>query len=140
MISENSAIVTLIEKDNLFLIGKKREKDNHPLSGQWHIPGGKVLPGEDFETALKREMKEETNLDLKIDKLFGQVIRGDGVWRVNWYLCHPINDIAIAGDDLTDIRWVTSQEILDLKNNSQRNWEWPEKVVSYLKEYVAKQN
>lgn len=134
MVNENLAIVALIEKDNLFLIGKKIEKNNHPLSGRWHIPGGKVNPGEDFEMALKREMKEETNLDLKIDKLFGQVIRGNSEWCVNWYLCRPINNAALAGDDLIEIQWVTAQEILNLKKNSQRNWEWPEQVIEYLKQ------
>jgi 8-oxo-dGTP diphosphatase len=31
---------------------------------QWSLPGGLIEPGEDFVTALRREVQEETNLDV----------------------------------------------------------------------------
>ncbi len=42
-----------------------------PFSGCWVIPGGHVEYGERVEEALKREMKEELGLTVKIKKLFG---------------------------------------------------------------------
>lgn len=35
--------------------------------GRYHMPGGRIELGENFETALRREVKEETALDVEID-------------------------------------------------------------------------
>ena len=45
------------------------KRKNPPLG--FALPGGFVDYGERVEKALKREMKEETNLDVKIEKLLG---------------------------------------------------------------------
>ena len=55
------AATALIYKGGIFeseLLGVSR-KDNHELFG---LPGGKVDPGEDTYTAMKREVFEETGL------------------------------------------------------------------------------
>jgi 8-oxo-dGTP pyrophosphatase MutT (NUDIX family) len=55
------AATALIYKEGIFgsnLLGVSR-KDNHKLFG---LPGGKVDPGEDTYTAMKREVFEETGL------------------------------------------------------------------------------
>lgn len=39
-------------------------------TGEWCTPGGSVELGEALQDALKREIKEETNLDFKSAKLF----------------------------------------------------------------------
>ncbi len=45
------------------------ERKNEPLG--FALPGGFVEVGETVESAILREVKEETNLDCKIKKLFG---------------------------------------------------------------------
>lgn len=47
--------------DNIILIGRKHE----PFQDHWALPGGKVDEGETTLEAAFREVKEETNLDLK---------------------------------------------------------------------------
>ena len=51
----------LIVRDNKVLLGKR--KGSHG-QGQWAFPGGHMEYGEDFESSLGREIKEETGMDL----------------------------------------------------------------------------
>ena len=43
-----------------------------PFKGFWHLVGGQVEENETLKEALKREFKEETNLDVKV----GDIIDG----------------------------------------------------------------
>lgn len=45
----------------------QRRTDNN----QWGLPGGAIDPGEEISEALIREVKEETGLDVVLDRLTG---------------------------------------------------------------------
>ena len=60
----------LIEKNRKYLV-LKRSKRNITNKGRWQFPEGKVKFGENLLKALKREVKEETNLNVVDAKLFG---------------------------------------------------------------------
>lgn len=57
--------VILDDENRILLILRKR----HPEAGTWSIPGGKVEPYETLERAVVREIKEEVDLDVEIDRL-----------------------------------------------------------------------
>lgn len=50
-------------KDGKFLLLKRADK--RVFAGYWTLPGGHVEEDESSETAVKREIKEETNLDFE---------------------------------------------------------------------------
>ena len=56
-----------IYDDDLNFILIKRK--NEPYKNYWALPGGFVEYGESVENAAIREAKEETNIDVKLDKL-----------------------------------------------------------------------
>ena len=58
----------IIQKDNNFLIGR-RGKDEKS-AGMWEFPGGKLEEGESPKECIKRELKEELNIDAEIGELF----------------------------------------------------------------------
>lgn len=91
-----------------------------PALGLWSVPGGLVELGETTVDAARREVEEETGLDVRIAGLVGVVDRvtrdADGRVRYHWvlvdYLAYPqSNDTITAGSDAAEVRWVTIDEV-----------------------------
>jgi len=57
----------LLEKGKVLLV----KRSIPPFFGFWVLPGGHVDYGETVENAIKREMKEELGVPVKIKELFG---------------------------------------------------------------------
>ena len=73
--SNKVAKVIIINDDNHVLMLKRSDYIDK-FAGEWDLPGGHIQVGEEFETGMKREVKEETGLDIgectfieKIDNL-----------------------------------------------------------------------
>jgi 8-oxo-dGTP diphosphatase len=62
--------VLLSDADGKILI-LKRSTDSKTNPGKWELPGGKVDQGESFDKALIREVYEETNLKITLDRVVG---------------------------------------------------------------------
>jgi mutator protein MutT len=54
----------VIQDEQGRILVSQRSLDSKMYPGQWQIPGGKVEKDEDCLKALKREVKEETNLEV----------------------------------------------------------------------------
>ena len=52
----------LIYQNQKILICQRKEEGDHPL--KWEFPGGKLKDNENNEEALRRELKEELNLEI----------------------------------------------------------------------------
>lgn len=59
--------VVIPSEDGVVLIRRGSE----PYEGMWALPGGFVEVGETVENAAVREAKEETNLDVELERLVG---------------------------------------------------------------------
>ena len=65
-----TVVAALIEKDDKYLLAKRNS--DKPLGDLWEFPGGKVEVGESEPEALKREIIEEFNTVVDVNKLLAE--------------------------------------------------------------------
>lgn len=65
-------VAGVIYKEEKFLIAQRNFKKSQ--GGLWEFPGGKVEKEESYEDALIREIKEELNADIEVNKYIGENI------------------------------------------------------------------
>jgi ADP-ribose pyrophosphatase YjhB (NUDIX family) len=112
-----TVVCGVIEYGGKILIGMQVEGE-HPadLGGKWHFPGGRVEQGEAIEQALRREVKEETNLHVDIREQLGQRVdtRRARAVRLLYFRCTPTTHdfTAIASDDLQEVKWTEKHQVL----------------------------
>jgi len=67
--------------------------------GEWDLPGGRPDPGEDHRAALKREVREETGLEVEVGAALGEhlfeVLPGRFV-RIMPFACQLIRRDSVA--------------------------------------------
>lgn len=113
--SEIKGAVAVIEKDGKFLLMK--QSFSKPFGGQWRDVGGKFLPNENPIEGIKREVKEETNLDIEIvgNKHIAVLKRDDGPGYYYVYKAKYVDgELKIDKKEIEKIGWFTLEEIKKL--------------------------
>lgn len=105
----------ILRRDLVLLIERGRE----PHKGLWSLPGGALEVGELLEEGLRREVLEETGLEVKpvsVVEIFERIIR-DRKGRPEYhyvlidYLCKATGGELRAAGDVSRAAWVRRKEL-----------------------------
>jgi ADP-ribose pyrophosphatase YjhB (NUDIX family) len=111
------ALVFRREKDGLRILLVKRGKE--PLKDYWSLPGGILEVGERLADGVRREVREETGLDvqpLSVFEIFERIMP-DAEGRPEYhyvlidYVCRVTGGEMQAASDVSACEWVARQQL-----------------------------
>ena len=120
MLRQKISLAVIINSQGKILLSQ-RKKGIH-LESLWEFPGGKLNSGESFKQALRREIKEELNINL-----------GECKKLIDFNYCYPdrelhfqvfivpVKDLVIHHAEKQNIRWIEKSKLktLDLPSANE---------------------
>jgi 8-oxo-dGTP diphosphatase len=122
-------LCAIIYFDNKILVAQRSEKMKLPL--KWEFPGGKLEENESEIDCIKREIKEELNIEIEILKRLSSSNYDYGTFKIKLipYLAHYVSgDIQLS--EHSDYRLLDKSELLNL--------DWAEADIPIVKSLMQK--
>lgn len=114
----NVAAVMLNDKEEVLLCRRSMTKKVRP--GLWHFPGGKVEKDEGFFDAIRREIKEELDIDVSDNYLFTEEFHDYGVdaklWRTYFFVVEGQGKVKLNSEN-DKFAWADGQSIGNYRND-----------------------
>ena len=114
-------VAVIYDDDGRILIDRRKQEGL--LGGLWEFPGGKIEPNETFEDCVRREIKEELDIEIEVND---PLIVIDHTYSHFKVTLNVFNCSHISGEpkplECDEIKWVTLDEITSYpfpKANSQ---------------------
>ena len=149
------AIIERTENGKKEIVIQQGTRHGQNIQEIWELPGGRVEPYESLYDALKREVKEETGIDVTViqgeDGYFRegaveclkpycayQYLEGFenaiGIPAGLYFICHAEGDILKEGDDTTKVKWIGLEELRRIVDNDKFSPSGKVAAMQYLKD------
>jgi 8-oxo-dGTP pyrophosphatase MutT (NUDIX family) len=109
----------VMNKGRILIVKESSKYKEGANAGKFDVAGGRVKPGERFDDGLRREIKEETGLDVTIGKPFfvtewRPVVKGEK-WQIvaTFFECTANTDEVTLSEDHEEYKWIRPEEYLD---------------------------
>jgi 8-oxo-dGTP diphosphatase len=105
----------ILDRDRVLLV----ERGKPPLQGYWSLPGGVLETGETLEEGVRREIREETGLEIHpraVVEIFERIMR-DAAGRAEYhyvlvdYVCRATGGTLCAASDCARAEWVSRRHL-----------------------------
>lgn len=104
-----TSVCALVVREGCVLLGRRAAE---PSAGKWDLPGGFVEEGEDALDALRRELQEETGLEIDVGEFVGAFAdRYGDRGTLNLYWIAAAAGEPVAADDVSELRWFSRGEL-----------------------------
>jgi 8-oxo-dGTP diphosphatase len=103
----------IILRDKKVLAGRRSYGD---YAGYWEFPGGKLEPGESWEEATRREVREELWVELDSVEPFYEYTFEYPKFKaeLRFFLCTTTAQVEAHGDH-SQLRWLSADELFDYR-------------------------
>jgi ADP-ribose pyrophosphatase YjhB (NUDIX family) len=99
------------------------QRGKEPLKGSWSLPGGALEIGESLDFGVRREVREETGLEIEplaVFEIFERIMRdASGAAEYHYvlidYICRVTGGTLCAGDDVCRVAWVKPEGLQGLE-------------------------
>jgi ADP-ribose pyrophosphatase YjhB (NUDIX family) len=109
----------ILKRDRILMA----QRGKQPLMGWWSLPGGALETGEALADAVRREVREETGLEIRplgVLEIFERIMRdASGAPEYHYvlidYMCRVVGGTLAAGDDVCAVEWVRRRDLARLQ-------------------------
>ena len=107
-------VVAAIIKDKDKILATKRSYGE--FKGGWEFPGGKIESGETPQDALKREIMEELETEIKVGKLIDIIEYDYPTFHLymECFLCEIVEGNLVLREH-EDARWLTKEQLWEVE-------------------------
>lgn len=100
------SVAGIVIRDDGRVLVIKRDDNGH-----WEAPGGVLELDESFEAGVRREVLEETGLEVTVERLTGVYKNMTHGIVALVYRCRPAGGEPRSTDEAREIRWMTTEEV-----------------------------
>lgn len=106
----------IVHQGKILIVRESTKYNNGTNAGKYDVPGGRVKPGQKFDQSLKREIKEETNLEVEIGQPFfanewRPKVKGEQ-WQIVgvFFACQAKTNKVTLSQDHDDYQWIEPKD------------------------------